>query len=304
MDEMDKKSAGSGKLPAELARAVVSKSSAGSPAISWIIRLLKGMLVGIGAITPGLSGGVLAVVFGIYEPLVKFLANLSFQFWRNLRFFLPVGVGGFLGVIAFSAVVDFAFTNFAAQFIWLFIGFIAGTFPSLYKTSGLQGRKSWHWILLVGVAVGTYFLMSWMETIQNVTIAPSFWVWLASGLLMGLGLVVPGLSPSNFLIYVNLYQPMAAGIKQLDFGVIIPITIGLVICILLVARLVAWLFKKAYTFMYHFIIGIVIGSTVVIMPRGVIGWTIAVCALAFIVGAAISLALAKADEAHPHESLF
>jgi len=304
MNELEQKPSDESSLTAEIPHSAETKAALGNPVVGWIIRLLKGMLVGIGAITPGLSGGVLAVVFGIYEPLVKFLANLSHRFKENVLFFIPVGIGGVLGVILFSAVVDYAFTNFAAQFIWLFVGFIAGTFPSLYKTSGKEGRKTWHWILLVGMAVGTYFFMSWLETIQSVTITPNIWVWLASGLLMGLGLVVPGLSPSNFLIYVNLYQPMAAGIKQLDLGVIIPITVGLIICILVFAKLVAFLFKKAYTLMYHLILGIVVGSTAVIIPKGVTGWTIAVCALAFIVGAAASYALSKADEAHPHESLF
>src|SRR5690606_9169036 len=88
--------------------------------IDWFIRLLKGALVGVGAILPGLSGGVLAVVFGLYEPLLQFLANLRVRFVDNFRYFLPVGIGGVLGVFVFSAVVDFAFENYAAQFIWLF----------------------------------------------------------------------------------------------------------------------------------------------------------------------------------------
>lgn len=276
-----------------------------SQLVDWLIRLIKGALVGIGAIVPGLSGGVLAVVFGIYEPMLRFFANLRVKFLENVRYFLPVGIGGILGVVAFSAVVDYAFTNYAAQFTWLFIGFITGTFPSLYKTSGKEGRKPWHWLILLGMAVGTFYYMFWMETIQNVTLTPNIWLWLVSGLLMGLGLVVPGMSPSNFLIYLGLYQPMASGIRQLDLGVIIPIVVGVVICILIFAKLISWLFNKAYPFMYHLILGIVVGSTAAIIPRGVSSWsTIAVCALLFILGATGSFALAKLDERHPHESLF
>ncbi len=275
-----------------------------NPVVDWIVRLVKGALVGIGAIVPGLSGGVLAVVFGIYEPMLRFLANIRVKFLENVRYFLPVGIGGVVGVVAFSAVVDFAFTYYPAQFTWLFIGFISGTFPSLVKTSGKQGRKTWHWFLLAAIAVGTFYYMHWMETIQNVTLAPNVWLWLLSGLLMGLGLVVPGMSPSNFLIYLGLYQPMAAGIKSLDFGVLIPIIIGVVVCIVLLAKFFSWLFRKAYAFMYHFILGIVIGSTAAIIPGGVSGWTIAVCAGMFALGAAASFALAKLDEKHPHESLF
>lgn len=272
--------------------------------ISWIVRLVKGMLVGIGAIVPGLSGGVLMVIFGIYEPLIKFLANLKHKFVQNILFFLPIGIGGVIGVVAFSAVIDYAFSHFAAQFIWLFIGFIAGTLPSLWKTAGKEGRKSYHWVILVIFAVGTFFFMRWMENMGNVTMTPNFLVWIMSGAIFALGMIVPGMSPSNFLIYLGLYQPMANGIKSLDFGVIIPLMIGVVLCILLFSKLVAWLFKKAYPFMYHFILGIVVGSTAAIIPSGVSGWTIAVCALLFLLGGAASFALAKVDEKHPHESIF
>lgn len=272
--------------------------------ISWIIRLVKGMLVGIGAIVPGLSGGVLMVIFGIYEPLIKFLANLKHKFIQNILFFLPIGIGGVIGVVAFSAVIDYAFSHFAAQFIWLFIGFIAGTLPSLWKTAGKEGRKAYHWIILAIFAVGTFFFMRWMENIGNVTMTPSFLVWIMSGAIFSLGMIVPGMSPSNFLIYLGLYQPMANGIKSLDFGVILPLMIGVVLCILLFSKLVAWLFKKAYPFMYHFILGIVVGSTAAIIPSGVTGWTIAVCAVLFLLGGAASYALAKVDEKHPHESIF
>lgn len=272
--------------------------------LGWMIRLIKGILVGIGAIVPGLSGGVLMVVFGIYEPLIRFLANLRHKFWHNILFFLPVGIGGILGIVGFSAVVDYAFTHYAAQFTWLFIGFICGTFPSLIKASGKEGRKPWHWILLGGMAIGTFFLMKWMATIRNVSMTPGFLAWLLSGALTGFGLVVPGMSPSNFLIYLGLYQPMASGIRQLNLGVIVPLIFGVIIVILAFAKLISWLFKKHYAFMYHLILGIVVGSTAAIIPGGVTGWTIAICALLFLAGAAASYALALVDERHPHQSLF
>jgi len=272
--------------------------------MDWIVRLLKGILVGIGFITPGLSGGVLAVVFGLYERLMRWLGNLKEQFLKNLLFFLPVGIGGVIGVVAFSAAVDWAFENYRVQAIWLFIGFIVGTFPSLLKTAGKEGRKSWHWLLLALAAVGMFFLMRWMETIRSMEVAPSFFSWLLSGALIGLGVVVPGMSPSNFLIYLGLYEKMTAGISRLDLGVMIPLALGGLVCVLLFAKLVSWLFKKAYAFMYHLILGVV-GSTAAIIPSGARGLgVIAACALLFLVGAAISYGLAKLDEKYARESLF
>jgi len=140
-----------------------------------------------------------------------------------------------------------------------------------------------------------------LENMTNVQLTPSFSNWLLSGAMIGLGVVVPGMSPSNFLIYLGLYQPMASGIRNLDLGVIVPLALGLILCVLLLARLISWLFKKFYTMMYHLILGIVVGSTIVIIPEGVRGWTIAVCAILFIVGALVSYGLAKLDEKYTRE---
>ena len=275
-----------------------------NPVMDWIVRLLKGIMVGIGFITPGLSGGVLAVVFGIYEPMIRFLGNLRHKFIQNVLFFIPVGIGGVIGVVAFSAVVDIAFRYHAALFIWLFIGFIAGTFPSLFKTAGKQGRNWVHWLILAAFAVGTLFLMRWMDSIRSVQLTPSFTTWLMSGALIGLGVVVPGMSPSNFLIYLGLYQPMAAGLRVLDLNVAVPLALGLILIVLVLAKLIAWLFKKFYALMYHLILGVVVGSTLAIIPEGVAGLDIVFSVVLFILGALASFGLAKLDEKFAREALF
>ena len=96
----------------------------------WFIRFLKGVAVGIGAILPGLSGGVLAVIFNIYDPLLKFLGNMKQHFKKNVLYFIPVGIGGVLGVVLFSLFVEQAFGKYSAQFTCLFIGFVAVNSPS------------------------------------------------------------------------------------------------------------------------------------------------------------------------------
>lgn len=269
----------------------------------WIIRLIKGILVGVGFITPGLSGGVLAVVLGLYEPLMKFLGNITRKFGRNFLFFLPVGIGLGVGVVIFSLLVNYGLEAYYDEVVWLFVGFIAGTFPALFKTAGKQGRRFYHWVLLALVAVGMFFLMRGMQSIQNITLAPSFFAWLLSGALIALGVLVPGMSPSNFLLYLGLYQPMTDGISRLDMGVIIPLILGAIACVLLFARLVSWLFKRFHASMYHIILGIVLGSTLAIIPLDIRGWTIAVCVALFFTGAALSFWLSKIDEKHPHESI-
>ncbi|MDR0422527.1 MAG: DUF368 domain-containing protein [Proteiniphilum sp.] len=289
-----------------------------NPAADWLIRLMKGALVGIGFILPGLSGGVLAVIFGIYDPLIRFLADIRKNFLKNLLYFLPVAIGAAIGIVLFAVVVEKAFGKYAALFVSLFVGFVAGTFPSLYKTAGKQGRKPSDAGILIITAIAIFALML-AGGRQLTEVTPNIPVWLASGLLMGLGLIVPGMSPSNFLIYFGLYDRMATGIKDFDFGIIIPLVIGFIACVLLFARLASWLFRKYYSGMYHFILGMVAGSSLAIFPTVVFpAFTAEQLAAAglsfrgaflpslllFVVGAVASWLFSKVEEKYPREEIF
>lgn len=233
--------------------------------MSWIIRLVKGAVIGIGAILPGLSGGVMMVVFGIYDYLIAFLGNFPKKFKKYFLFLLPVGIGGVLGIFLFAGVVSAAFGKYAAQFVSLFIGFVVGTIPSLWKTAGEKGRGKQGYISLVVAAIIVSVLMLLGEQ-QLTSIDPSFLVWIGSGLLIGLGFIVPGLSPSNFLIYFGLYDKMSDGISKLDFAIIISLMLGVLIAALAFSKLVSILFKKKYEIMYHIILGTIVGSSLAIFP--------------------------------------
>jgi putative membrane protein len=276
------------------------------------------MLIGIGAILPGLSGGALSVIFGIYTPLLAFLANLRHRFVRNVLFFLPVILGGGLGILFFSGVVKAAFGQYAAQFTCLFIGFVGGTFPSLYRTAGQQGRRTRDW-LAFALAAGSVFILMLVGDRQLIDIQPNVPIWIIAGAVFGLGLIVPGMSPSNFLIYFGLYKKMADGIFALDFAVIIPLIIGLAACILLFSKLVNTLFRVAYPVMYHIILGLVVGSSLAILPTivmpaltpaalAVSGLSLPVaiigCLILLTIGIIASYLFSKLENKYPHESIF
>jgi len=286
--------------------------------IDWIIRLFKGIIIGIGFILPGLSGGVLAVILGVYDRIIKFLSNLRKDFIKNIIYFLPIIIGGAIGIIIFSVLVDKAFGKYAAIFICLFVGFVIGTFPSLYKTAGKNGRKTKDFIIFAISTIFIFILMIIGEQ-QFTIVNPNFLVWLGSGALIGLGVIVPGMSPSNFLIYFGLYDNMAIGIKDFDFTVIVPLLIGFAICVLLFAKLAAYLFKRYYAGMYHFILGTVVGSSLAIFPTVVFpafsteqltiaglsfGLLLILCIISLIVGAIISYLFSKLEDKYPREEIF
>ncbi|MDI9499071.1 MAG: DUF368 domain-containing protein [Bacillota bacterium] len=235
------------------------------PLADWLWRVAKGFLIGVGAIVPGLSGGVLMVVFGVYDRLIAFLANLRRRFFEDFLFFLPIGIGGLLGVFLFSIFVKRAFETYEALFVTLFIGFVAGTLPTLNRDAKRQGRGPGDIVAFLAAAT-LVLVMMLLGDRQFTDLEPNFALWVLSGALVGLGFIVPGLSPSNFLMYLGLYQKMAAGIEALDFSVLLPLALGLAGVIALLSKFVHWLITRHYSTIYHIILGTVVGSSLAIFP--------------------------------------
>jgi putative membrane protein len=238
----------------------------------WLLRVVKGGLIGSGFILPGISGGALAAVFGLYERLIKFLANPFKAFKENVLFFLPVGIGGLLGVFLLSFGVSFLLGSYESIVLWFFVGAIVGTIPQLWREAGRQGRQTRDIVIAVGAfVVMLTFLIFGAPLFSHVT--PSFGAWMLAGAMIGLGLVIPGLSPSNFLIYLGLYKGMSDGIKNVDLGVLVPLALGLLLIVTLLSKGMAALFRLAYAQLFHLIFGIVLASTVMIIPTDYAGFT-------------------------------
>lgn len=127
----------------------------------------------------------------------------------------------------------------------------------------------------------------------------NFVTWLIAGGLIGLGMIVPGLSPSNFLVYMGIYKAMADGFKTADLSVIFPIAIGGIVCVLTLSKLMDFIFSKAYSSLFHFILGVVFASTIMIIPTdysglGVLG--IGACFVLCGAGAALGWWMSRLEE--------
>lgn len=232
----------------------------------WILKTVQGVIIGGGAILPGISGGVLCVVFGIYRPLMEVLADPLKKLKKYLWLLLPVVIGWLIGFFGFANVIEWMFSKSEVITIWVFTGLIAGTFPSLIREAGSKGRSRGSFL---GLIIGFVLLFSFLILIQYRISAEikANWGWfLFCGVLWGLSLVVPGMTSSSILISLGLFQPMTEGMASFDFGVIIPMLIGIIIVVLLSAKLVNYLFERYYSTAYHTIIGIVAASTLSIIP--------------------------------------
>lgn len=233
---------------------------------------LCGMLMGAGAILPGVSGGVLAVVFGIYRPLMEMLTRPRTaipQYWR----FLPaLGLGWVVGFLGVAQGIALCLDQSAAVTTWLFIGLIVGTVPSLFREAGREGRRPSAWVSLLVCAAAVFAGLFYVSRVLSVTVEPSFWWYNFCGVLWGMSVVIPGLTSSSVMMALGLYQPMLEGLARLDLLVLSACLPGMVITMLLLARLVSWFFRRHYAVAYHGILGIVLASTLVIVPTVYTGW--------------------------------
>lgn len=233
---------------------------------AWISRIIKGMIIALGFILPGVSGGVLAAILGIYERLIGFLANIRKDFKENFLFFVPVGIGGILGIALFSFPVEFLLQHFQVPVLWAFAGAIIGTIPSLVKESTQKSqRDAIDWAWLIGTFIISGLFLYNLNSLVG-TLPANFVSFVLAGALIALGILVPGLSPSNLLLILGIYTPMLNGFKSLDlFGTFLPIAIGGALAMVAFSKAMDHALKAYHSRVYHFIIGIVLSSTLLIL---------------------------------------
>ena len=234
--------------------------------LSWLARIIKGIVIALGFILPGISGGVLAAILGIYERMIVFLAHPFKDFKENVLYFIPVAIGMLLGIGLFSYPIEYLLENYQVFVLWSFAGAIIGTIPSLLKESTRESDRdkidlAWFWTTFIISGIGLYALNFVVGTLT-----PSFLNFILAGSLLALGVLVPGLSPSNLLLILGLYAPMLTGFKTFDLvGTFLPIGIGAGATLIIFSKLMDYALNNYHSRVYHFIIGIVLSSTILIL---------------------------------------
>ncbi|MGO2315001.1 MAG: DUF368 domain-containing protein [Pseudolactococcus laudensis] len=234
--------------------------------MSWLIRLIKGVVIALGFILPGVSGGVLAAILGIYERMLSFLAHIRRNFKADFFYFLPVGIGGILGIGLLSRPLEFLLAHYQVIVLWGFAGAIVGSLPALWQEAESQSQRDkidWSW--LIGTFFASLVILYSMPYIFG-TLPANFVTFILAGALIALGVLIPGLSPSNLLLILGLYSPMLVGFKNFDLlNVFLPIAIGGILAVLLFAKSMEHLLEHHHSRVFHFILGIVSASTILIL---------------------------------------
>lgn len=221
---------------------------------------LKGTIIGIGAITPGISGGVLAAILGIYEPIMEALAGYFKNIKKNTRFLLPYVLGGAMGFLLFSGVISFFMLHAETQVLFLFAGLVIGGFPALIAESNNEGFK-YRYLIFFALS---YLLMTASAQIFTVPIENGFLKYFVGGTVYSVGSIIPGISASFMLINMGIYHDILSSISHPS--VFIPFFSGFIITTVTLIKAVNFLFKKFHGYAYYTVMGLLAASIVTALP--------------------------------------
>ena len=238
----------------------------------WLLRIVQGALIGIGCILPGLSGGILCVLFGIYRPMMAFLAHPASAFKKYYKLLIAIAVGFVLGFFGLAKLLDTVIEKYEAITSCLFAGLVLGMMPSLFREAGKKGRTKSSWIaaaISFAVMLPAFYFLNKFASGNEGTLLQTLPIVLQSalcGVVWGLSLIFPGVSAASLLIILGLYKSMLEGMSAFNLAFILPMVLGTALTALLVAKIINKLLERCYSVMYHLIMGMVAASILLIIP--------------------------------------
>lgn len=234
---------------------------------TFFYRGVKGFIIGVAAILPGASGGVLAVAMGIYRPVLEAVTGIFKAFWKSMRFLFPLGLGAMLGILSISRLVEYLMVNFKEPTMFALIGLVLGGVPSFLREANARGFKKRY---LFACALGVSFIAAFAYFNARMTDGSVWpfnaWTSALSGGIIAAGSVIPGISTSFLLIHMGLYEPLLAAFNSFDIPMLFFAGTGAVVVAGALVFFVKKLFDKAYGYAYYAVFGFLMASVALIFP--------------------------------------
>jgi len=274
--------------------------------VDYIKNFIKGVVVGVATLVPGVSGGTMAIVLGLYDRLIHSVGSFIGDWKKNFLFLVQVGAGGLFGILLFNRLMLNALEVVPYVMQFLFIGIIIGGLPVLYRKAmsiGVTGRQEIKYIpnisdiifLAIGIAI-VMVMTSRPETVVNLATGStllSYIFLLLAGVILAVAFVLPGISFSFMLLALGMYDITLKAIKDINIPYLIPLGLGVVLGTFGTAKILEKLMLRHPRKTYMIIIGFVAGSLVEVFPGIPPGWQLPVSAAAFILGFAAMYLLGK-----------
>lgn len=232
--------------------------------------IIKGFIIGVGKIIPGVSGAILAISMGVYDKSVYYINNFKNNKKESIKYLLPLSIGILISIIFFSKIINYLLDKYYVITMLFFIGLIIGTIPSITK----EINKKDYYLIIISFII---FLSLSLLGVKNTYIIKGniidIVVFLISGLLEAIGTVVPGVSSTALLMTIGTYKIIILTISNItnisniiaNLKIIVPFIIGTILGLLIVVKIIDYLFKKYHNKVYSVILGLLLSTIVVMM---------------------------------------
>ena len=246
----------------------------------------KGILIGVANIIPGLSGGTMAVILGIYERLIASIHHVtSFDFKKIKRefvFLMSLFLGAAVGIICFANVIDFLLESYREPTFFFFIGTVVASIPVIYRCHDDMGITLWRVLcLLVFFCIPLVFLFFNVSETSDTVMSYSLFEMILlgmSGFIAAAAMILPGVSGSFILLLLGSYSTIVTAIKSFDFFVLAVVGVGVLIGIVSCSKSILWALKQSPSLTYFAILGLVLGALPALWPGLTLSLFIVDCA--------------------------
>jgi putative membrane protein len=246
--------------------------------------VVRGFLMGAADVVPGVSGGTVALVLGIYRRLISSvrdgakvlgrLVKLDFSGARRSfasvewTLIAPLLIGILVAVATLSGVIEHLLENSPVQMAGLFLGLVAGSVVVAWGL--LEVRDVRRWTILVIVAILTFILLGVRGGTSDDTVSqvadPALWAFFIAGAIAICAMILPGISGSFLLVTMGMYGPVLAAVSDRDLAIIVVFGLGCVIGLALFSQVLHWALVKHEPTIMAGLIGLMVGSVRVLWP--------------------------------------
>lgn len=233
--------------------------------------IYRGFFMGISDLIPGVSGGTIAFILGIYEDLLNAISGFFSKDWKKqIGFLLPLAIGMGATLVIFSRVIEYLLDNYHAQTQFFFLGLIIGILP--FISGQVNVKKNFHighylLVLIVGAALASLAFVNPVDhgTITKLTSSNVLGLFLA-GWAGSMAMLLPGISGSFILLLLGVYSTAISALSNFNIPIMAVIGAGVVVGFIVSSKVIRFLLARFKYGTFAVIIGLIIGSVFVIYP--------------------------------------
>ena len=255
-----------------------------------MIIFIKGLIIGGTMLVPGVSGGTMAMILGVYDKLIFAVSSFGKNKARNLRTLAIAAIGGIIGIYLLSKPIEYLLATFTVPTLYFFTGAVVGSIPMIYRKS-LLNKFSYRGCAYILLGVMIVFGISIIPTGLMDGSDVSLLIIVFAGIIAAIALVLPGISVSYLLLVIGVYDNTMVAVSDLNFSYLLPLGIGLLMGIMLFTRILEKAMDKHPQPTYLIILGFVVGSLYEVFPGIPTGQDLIISAVTFIVGILIIIYL-------------